>query len=49
VEAMTTSVRTDLNATTGVSSRAATTTGWYGPAIHVFVIDHKYAHRRPPL
>lgn len=39
------------NATTGVPSRAvvATSTGWYGPAIDVFVIAHKHPDRRPPL
>lgn len=41
----------DSNATSGVPSRAvvSTHTGWYGPAIDVFVIAHKHPDRRPPL
>lgn len=49
---MTAAIRTHAsNATTGVPSRAgvAISTGWYGPAIDVFVIAHKHPDRRPPL
>jgi len=49
---MSATFRTDAsNAAFGMPSRAgvATTTGWYGPAIDVFVIAHKHPDRRPPL
>lgn len=49
---MSATFRTDVsNATSGVPSRAgvAISTGWYGPAIEVFVIAHKHPDRRPPL
>ena len=52
MEAMSATFRTNAsNATTGVPSRAgvAAYTGWYGPAIDVFVIAHKHPDRRPPL